>query len=131
MGAGTIDIAVCHDGSVRHTAVLPIGGNHVTNDIVTGLRTTFADAERIKQRYGVARAAMASSEERIEVPSAAGKWKLERLQVSGAENGQIPTYIVAFGEDAKGELYVLTNDSNSIKGKSGKVWKIVPAKGEV
>jgi cell division protein FtsA len=73
MGAGTIDIAVYHDGSVRHTAVLPIGGNHVTNDIVTGLRTAFADAERIKQRYGLARASMAPPEERIEVPSAAGK----------------------------------------------------------
>jgi cell division protein FtsA len=73
MGAGTVDIAVYHDGSVRHSAVLPIGGNHVTNDIVTGLRTAFADAERIKQRYGLARASMAAAEERIEVPSAAGK----------------------------------------------------------
>jgi cell division protein FtsA len=73
MGAGTVDIAIYHDGSVRHSAVLPIGGNHVTNDIVTGLRTAFADAERIKQRYGLARAALARAEERIEVPSAAGK----------------------------------------------------------
>jgi cell division protein FtsA len=73
MGAGTVDIAVYHDGSVRHSAVLPIGGNHVTNDIVAGLRTAFADAERIKQRYGLARASMAAAEERIEVPSAAGK----------------------------------------------------------
>jgi cell division protein FtsA len=73
MGAGTIDIAVYHDGSVRHTAVLPIGGNHVTNDIATGLRTGFADAERIKQRHGLAAASMARAEERIEVPSAAGK----------------------------------------------------------
>ena len=44
MGAGNTDIAVYHDGSLRHTAVLPIGGNHVTNDIATGLRTSFADA---------------------------------------------------------------------------------------
>jgi cell division protein FtsA len=73
MGAGTIDLALYHDGSVRHSAVLPIGGNHVTNDIVTGLRTTFADAERIKQRYGVARAATVAPEQYIEVPSAAGK----------------------------------------------------------
>jgi cell division protein FtsA len=73
MGGGTIEIAVYHDGSVRHTAVLPIGGNHVTNDIATGLRTAFMDAERIKQRFGLARASMAPAEERIEVPSAAGK----------------------------------------------------------
>jgi cell division protein FtsA len=73
MGAGTTDIAVYHDGAVRHTAVLPIGGNHVTNDIATGVRTAFADAERIKQRYGLAKASMVTSNERIEVPSAAGK----------------------------------------------------------
>jgi cell division protein FtsA len=73
MGAGTTDIAVYHDGSVRHTAVLPIGGNHVTNDIAMGLRTPFGDAERIKQRYGLAKASMVAAEERLEVPSAAGK----------------------------------------------------------
>jgi cell division protein FtsA len=73
MGAGTTDIAIYHDGAVRHTAVLPIGGNHVTNDIATGLRTAFADAERIKQRYGLARTAMLAGNERVEVPSAAGK----------------------------------------------------------
>jgi cell division protein FtsA len=58
---------------VRHTAVLPIGGNHVTNDIAMGLRTPFSDAERIKQRYGLARASMVTADERLEVPSAAGK----------------------------------------------------------
>jgi cell division protein FtsA len=73
MGAGTTDIAVYHDSSLRHTAVLPIGGNHVTNDIATGLRTSFADAERIKQRYGLAKTSMVVADERIEVPSAAGK----------------------------------------------------------
>ena len=73
IGAGTSYVAVYHDGSLRHTAVLPIGGNHVTNDIAIGLRTSFADAERIKQRYGAAKASMVSTEERIEVPSAAGK----------------------------------------------------------
>jgi len=73
MGAGTTDIAVYHDGAVRHTAVLPIGGNHVTNDIATGLRTAFADAERIKQRYGLAKTSMVAGDQRIEVPSAAGK----------------------------------------------------------
>jgi cell division protein FtsA len=73
MGGGTTDIAVYHDGSVRHTAVLPIGGNHVTNDMAMGLRTAFADAERIKQRYGLAKASMVTNYERIEVPSAAGK----------------------------------------------------------
>ena len=45
MGGGTTDIAIFHDGAVVHTAVMPIGGNHVTTDIAAGLRTPFADAE--------------------------------------------------------------------------------------
>lgn len=73
MGGGTTDIAVFHDGSVKHTAVLGIGGNHVTGDIAAGLHTPFSDAERIKQRYGFAQASMVARDERVEVPSAAGK----------------------------------------------------------
>jgi cell division protein FtsA len=73
MGSGTTGIALYHDGMVKHTVVLPIGGNHVTNDIATGLRTPFADAERIKIRYGVAKADRMAHSERVEVPSLAGK----------------------------------------------------------
>ena len=73
VGGGTTDIAVYHDGTVKHTAVVPIGGNHITNDIATGLRTAFNDAERIKQRHGFARASMVTGAERVEVPCVAGK----------------------------------------------------------
>jgi len=73
MGGGTTDIALYHDGTLKHTAVLGIGGNHVTNDIAAGLRTPFNDAERIKQRYGFAKARMVTDDERVEVPSLAGK----------------------------------------------------------
>ncbi len=73
MGGGTTDIAIYHDGTVKHTAVLGIGGSHVTGDIATGLRTPIGDAERIKQRFGFAKASMVAEEERVEVPSAAGK----------------------------------------------------------
>jgi cell division protein FtsA len=73
MGSGTTDITIFHDGTVKHTAVLPIGGNHVTNDIAAGLRTPFADAERIKLRYGCAMASMVADQVRLEVPSSAGK----------------------------------------------------------
>ena len=79
MGGGTTDITVFHDGTVKHTAVLSIGGNHVTNDIAAGLRTPFGDAERIKQRYGYAKAAMAMGQERVEVPSIAGKERGHRV----------------------------------------------------
>ena len=73
IGGGTTDIVVFHNGAVKHTAVLPIGGNHLTNDIATGLRTPFADAEKIKQRFGCALSNMVARTETIEVPSVGGR----------------------------------------------------------
>ena len=73
MGGGTTDVALFHDGAVKQTAVLSVGGNHLTNDIAAGLRTPLAEAERIKQRYGYARTAMASKDETVEVPSMGGR----------------------------------------------------------
>ncbi len=60
-------------------------------------------------------------------PSSPGEtWTLDRLNVEGHANGSIPDYIVAFGEDAQGELYVLTNGRNALIGTTGKVFKLVP-----
>jgi cell division protein FtsA len=73
MGGGTTDIAIFHDGTVKHTAVLGIGGNHLTGDIAAGLRTPLGDAERIKLRFGRAKASMVSADERIDVPGVSGK----------------------------------------------------------
>jgi cell division protein FtsA len=69
IGGGTTDLVVFHSGAVKHTAVLPVGGNHLTNDIATGLRTPFAEAEKVKQRFGCALSSMVSRDEAIEVPS--------------------------------------------------------------
>jgi len=52
IGGGTTDVAIYTDGAVVHTAVIPIGGNHVTNDLAIGLRTSLADAEAAKINYG-------------------------------------------------------------------------------
>ncbi len=73
IGGGTTDIVLFHDGAVKHTAVLGVGGNHLTNDIAAGLRTPIAEAERIKQRYGYAKVTMASVDEELEVPSMGGR----------------------------------------------------------
>lgn len=73
MGGGTTDIALFHDGAVKHTAVLAIGGNHLTSDIAAGLRTPIGEAERIKQRFGYARTSMVTKDERVEVPSVGGR----------------------------------------------------------
>ena len=69
IGGGTTDIAVFTDGAIRHTAVIPIAGDQVTNDIAVALRTPTAAAEEIKKRYGCALTQLASQDETIEVPS--------------------------------------------------------------
>jgi cell division protein FtsA len=69
IGGGTTDIAVFTEGSIRHTAVIPIAGDQVTNDIAVALRTPTQSAEEIKIKYACALTQMASSDETIEVPS--------------------------------------------------------------
>ena len=73
IGGGTTDIAVFTAGSIKHTAILPVGGNYLTSDIATGLRTPLADAEKIKIKYGCAFSALIAKEETIEVPSVGGR----------------------------------------------------------
>ena len=69
IGGGTTDIAVFTDGSIRHTAVIPIAGDQVTNDIAVALRTPTIHAEEIKIRYGCALTQLAATEETIKVAS--------------------------------------------------------------
>ncbi|MEW6324852.1 MAG: cell division protein FtsA [Nitrospirota bacterium] len=73
IGGGTTDMAIFLNRSLCHTAVLGIGGNHLTNDIVVGLRTPAMEAERIKVRHGCALTSMVSPDEMIEVPSVGGR----------------------------------------------------------
>ena len=68
IGGGTTDIAVFTQGAIRHTAVIPVAGDQITNDIAMALRTPTAEAEEIKIRHGVAMHHMADPEEMIEVP---------------------------------------------------------------
>ena len=67
IGGGTTSVGVFSDGSLCHATVLPVGGNHVTNDVAVGLRTPIAEAEKLKIRHGCARASMAAEGELIEV----------------------------------------------------------------
>jgi cell division protein FtsA len=69
IGGGTTDIAVFTEGSIRHTAVIPIAGDQVTNDIAVALRTPTQYAEEIKIKYACALTQLAASDENIEVPS--------------------------------------------------------------
>jgi cell division protein FtsA len=76
IGAGTTDVVVYNEGSALHYAVLPLGGNHVTNDIAIGLRTTLAEAETLKLNYGHTLPEVIPSEERIDIRQVGG----DRLQ---------------------------------------------------
>ncbi len=69
IGGGTTDVAVFTEGAIRHTAVIPIAGDQVTNDIAVALRTPTQHAEEIKVKYACALSQLASPEETIEVPS--------------------------------------------------------------
>jgi cell division protein FtsA len=67
IGSGTTDIAIYSEGAIRHTSVIPIAGDQITNDIAMALRTPTADAEEIKIRYGLAKQVLADPGELIEV----------------------------------------------------------------
>ena len=69
IGGGTSDIAIFTDGSIRHTGVIPIAGDQVTNDIAMALRTPTQHAEEIKIRYACALTQLAGADETIKVPS--------------------------------------------------------------
>ena len=68
IGGGTTDLIVFTHGAIRHTAVIPIAGDQITNDIAMALRTPTKDAEEIKERYGCALSQLADPQEMVEVP---------------------------------------------------------------
>ena len=68
IGGGTTDIAIFREGAIRHTAVVPIAGDQITNDVAMALRTPTQDAEELKIRHGVALRQLADPNEMIDVP---------------------------------------------------------------
>jgi len=73
IGGGTADLAIFERGSLWHTAVIAVGGDHFTNDIAVGLRTPIPEAEKIKRRSGCALSSMVDEDETIEVASVGGR----------------------------------------------------------
>lgn len=69
IGGGTTDIAIFTEGAIRHTGVIPIAGDQVTNDIAMALRTPTQNAEEIKIKYACALTQLAGADETIKVPS--------------------------------------------------------------
>lgn len=77
IGGGTTDIALFFEDSIRHTAVIGLGGNNLTNDIAIGLRTPTDQAERIKRKYGCATVQQVREDEIITVQGVAGREERE------------------------------------------------------
>ena len=71
-GGGTTDLAIFSQGSIKHTSVLALGGDNLTNDVAIGIRTPFKEAEKIKIKYGCALSSLIGKDETIEVPSVGG-----------------------------------------------------------
>ncbi|MGA8179607.1 MAG: cell division protein FtsA [Desulfobacterales bacterium] len=79
LGGGTTDLAIFSGKNIKHTFVLALGGNNLTNDISIGLRASMADAEKIKKKYGTCISQSISGDETIEVPGMGGR-KPRKLQ---------------------------------------------------
>jgi len=73
IGGGTADVAIFERGSLWHTGVVAVGGDHFTNDIAVGLRTPIPDAEKLKRKSGCALSAMVDEKDTIEVASVGGR----------------------------------------------------------
>ena len=71
LGAGTTDIAVFHEGKIRHLGTMPYGGNTVTSDLVQGLGVTQNDAEQLKEAYGCAYEPLVTADQLIALPATA------------------------------------------------------------
>ncbi|HEY8553121.1 MAG TPA: cell division protein FtsA [Burkholderiales bacterium] len=126
IGGGTTDISVYTEGAIRHTAVIPIAGDQVTNDIAIALRTPTQHAEELKQKYGCALTQLASRDETIEVPSVGDRppRKLSRQMLAEVIEprieelyGLVQAELRRSGfEDVLGSGIVLTGGSSKMEG---------------
>ncbi len=126
IGGGTTDIAVFTDGAIRHTAVIPIAGDQVTNDIAMALRTPTAHAENIKIKYACALTQLARPDETIQVPGVGDRPSRELSRQTLAEVVE-PRYAELFAliqaelrrggyEDVIASGLVLTGGSATMEG---------------
>ncbi len=99
IGGGTTDVAVFHEGSIRHTAIIPFGGANVTSDIAIGLRTPMDKAEAIKIQHGSALASRVNADEMLQVAC-----------VGGREDREISrTVLASMIEPRMEEIFMLAN----------------------
>lgn len=109
MGGGTTSVAVYEEGELLHTAIIPVGAGHITNDIAIGLRTSIDTAERIKLEYGMARSTYVDKREEIDLS-----------QIDSQEEGTVSHYHVAEIIEARlEEIFELVQKELKLIGKAG------------
>jgi len=126
IGGGTTDIAVFTQGAIRHTAVIPVAGDQITNDIAHALRTPTPEAEEIKIHYGVALQQMADPDEMFEVPGIGerGPRRLSRLALADVIEPRVTELFELIQSELKRSGYqellssgiVLTGGSSVMRG---------------
>ncbi|NMC96002.1 MAG: cell division protein FtsA [Deltaproteobacteria bacterium] len=134
IGGSNTSVTIFSESSIKHTAILPVGGNYLTSDISTGLRTPLSEAEKIKIRHGCAMTSMIPKDETIRVPSLGGR---EDREVSRQILGRIVeprmeeilnlayNEVVKFGfEDLLAAGVVLTGGTSLLEGISELAEKI-------
>lgn len=99
IGHGTTGISVFEKGSIWHTHVIPIGGEHFTNDLAVGLKTSIKTAEILKKKYGTALASEIEEDDMVEVPSVAGK------QVNMIHRSRLAELLQSRGEELLNLVY--------------------------
>lgn len=134
IGGANTSVTIFSESSIKHTAILPVGGNYLTSDISTGLRTPLAEAEKIKIKHGCAITSLIPKDETIRVPSLGGR---EDREVSRQILGRIMeprmeeilnlayNEVVKFGfEDLLAAGVVLTGGTSLLEGISELAEKI-------
>ncbi len=111
LGAGTTSLAVFEEGDLLHTAVLPVGGMHLTNDIAIGLRCSIETAEKVKLRYGHCDPKAVSKEEEIDLS------KLDPSEDQGTTRG----YVVEIIEARLEEIFSMANSELKKIQRDGKL----------
>ncbi len=133
IGGGTTDIAIFHGGTIQHTAVIPIAGDQVTNDIAIALQTPTQAAEDLKKKYGSALANQVGASESVDAPSIGGKpsRKLSRHNLAEViEPRMEEIFVLAQGELRRSGLEEIAN-SIVITGGSSKLEHAVELAEEV
>lgn len=109
IGGGTTSVAVYEEGELLHTAIIPVGAGHITNDIAIGLRTSIDVAERIKLEYGSALSRDVSKKESIDL-----------AQIDSQEEGIVSRYHIAEIIEARlEEIFSLVQKELKLIGKAG------------